>query len=88
MVTGYGPEDRSSVSNRDWNFIIMLEKALWPTQACREMGIGVSSLVDKAAGHWSRPLTPHEVLMLRIYAILSGVPVHLNGAMFVRKGTS
>jgi len=71
MVTGYGPEDRSSVSNRDWNFIIIImsEPALWPTQACREMGIGVSSLVHKAAGHWSRPLTPNEVLMLRIYAI-------------------
>jgi hypothetical protein len=70
MLTGYGPEDRSSVSNIDWNFIIIMsEPALWPTQACREMGIGVSSLVDKAAGHWSRSLTPHEVFMLRIYAV-------------------
>jgi hypothetical protein len=70
MVTGYGPEDRTSVSNRDWNFIIIMSQlALWPTQACREIGVGFSSLVDKAAGQWSRTLTPHEVLMLRIYAI-------------------
>jgi hypothetical protein len=47
----------------------MSEPALWHTQVCREMGIGVSSLVDKAAGQWSRPLIPHEVFMLRIYAI-------------------
>jgi len=70
MVTGYGPEDRSSVSNRDWNFIItMSEPAVWPIQACSEMDIGVSSVVDNAAGQWRRPLTPHEVLMLRIYTI-------------------
>jgi len=36
----------------------MSESSLWPTQACREMGIGVSALVDKGAGQWSRPLTP------------------------------
>jgi len=70
MVTGYGPEDRSSISNRDWSFIIIMsEPALWPTQACREMGIGFSALVDNVAGQWRRPLTPHEVLMLRIYAV-------------------
>jgi hypothetical protein len=85
MVTGRKTGVRFQT---DWNFIItMSEPAVWSIQACREMGIGVSSPVDNAARQWRRPLTPHEVMDVKNICNLSGVPIHLNGVMFVRKGT-
>jgi len=75
MVNGYGPEDGSSVSNRDWNFIITIsEPAVWPIQACREKGTGVSSLMDIAAGQWWRPLTPPRSVDVKNICNLSGAP--------------
>jgi hypothetical protein len=61
-VTGYGSEDRGSISNRDWNFIvvIMSEWSLWPAQHAVKCALGVLfwwiKLLDSGADNSLAPI--------------------------------
>jgi hypothetical protein len=88
MVTGYGPEDRSSVSNRDWNFILScLNRLCGPPKPAVKWALGFLlwwiKLSDSGVDH----PPPHEVLMLRIYAVCLVSPYILM-AWCLWKGTS